>query len=83
MYLYCLFRPFRKDFYNETNEISRMTDEEVDAYRKQLEGIKIRGKNCPKPVKNWAQTGCSRTVLETLKKCNYEKPTPIQVLFYF
>uniref|UniRef100_A0A915K4N1 Probable ATP-dependent RNA helicase DDX46 n=1 Tax=Romanomermis culicivorax TaxID=13658 RepID=A0A915K4N1_ROMCU len=72
------YRPFRKNFYIETSEIARMTPEEVDAYRLELEGIRVRGKNCPKPIKNWAQTGCSRQVLDSLKKFQYEKPTPIQ-----
>ncbi|KFD58932.1 hypothetical protein M513_00095 [Trichuris suis] len=72
------YRPFRKDFYVEVPELKRMSQEEVEAYREQLEGIRVRGKNCPKPIKKWAQCGCSRRLLELLKKYNYEKPTPIQ-----
>ena len=34
-----------------------MTPAEVDEYRKQLDGVKVRGKNVPKPVKNWNQVG--------------------------
>jgi ATP-dependent RNA helicase DDX46/PRP5 len=34
--------PFRKEFYIEVPEIAKMTDEEVAAYREQLEDIKIR-----------------------------------------
>lgn len=71
--------PFRKDFYVEVPEIANMTKEEVDAYRAELEGIKIKGQGCPKPIKTWAQCGVSKRILEILKKCNYEKPTPIQV----
>ena len=55
-----------------------MTAEEVEAYRIELEGIGIRGKNCPKPIKSWAQCGVSRKVLDCLKKNGFEKPTPIQ-----
>jgi hypothetical protein len=36
------YPPFRKDFYIEVPEIAKMTDEEVAAYRKSLEGIRIR-----------------------------------------
>ncbi|KAK4396308.1 DEAD-box ATP-dependent RNA helicase 42 [Sesamum angolense] len=39
---------FRKNFYIEVKEISRMTPEEVASYRKQLE-LKIHGKDVPKP----------------------------------
>jgi ATP-dependent RNA helicase DDX46/PRP5 len=72
------YRDFRKNFYVETPEIKNMSVEEVEAYRIELEGIKIRGKNCPKPVKNWAQCGVSLKVLDCLKKHGFEKPTPIQ-----
>ncbi|KAL6183905.1 hypothetical protein ACLB2K_045315 [Fragaria x ananassa] len=69
--------PFRKKFYIEVKEISRMTPEEVGAYRKQLE-LKIHGKDVPKPIKSWHQTGLTSKILETIKKLNYEKPMPIQ-----
>lgn len=71
--------PFRKDFYVEVPEIANMTKEEIDAYRADMEGIKIKGQGCPKPIKTWAQCGVSKKILEVLKKNAYEKPTPIQV----
>ncbi|PIN13308.1 RNA helicase [Handroanthus impetiginosus] len=71
------YPPFRKNFYIEVKESSRMTSEEVAAYRKQLE-LKIHGKDVPKPVKTWHQTGLSTKILDTIKKLNYEKPMPIQ-----
>lgn len=39
---------------------------------------KVKGKNCPKPVRTWAQCGVSLKVLECLKKSGFERPTPIQ-----
>ena len=57
-----------------------MTSLEVEELRKELEGIQVRGKgNVPKPIKKWSQCGVSHRILETMKKLNYEKPTPIQV----
>lgn len=44
----------------------------------ELEGIRVKGKGCPKPIKTWAQCGVSKKMLEALKKQDYEKPTPIQ-----
>ena len=41
---------------------------EVATLREQLEGIKVRGKGCPKPIKIWAQCGVSKKVLEVLRK---------------
>ncbi|ERM93966.1 hypothetical protein AMTRI_Chr05g69490 [Amborella trichopoda] len=71
------YPPFRKNFYIEVKEISRMTTEEVAAYRKMLE-LKIHGKDVPMPIKTWNQTGLTSKILETIKKSNFEKPMPIQ-----
>ncbi len=38
----------------------------------------MKGKNVPKPIKNWPQCGVSSKILALLKKHGYEKPTPIQ-----
>lgn len=72
------YAPFRKNFYVEVPELARMSKDEVIAYRIELENIKVKGKNCPNPVKTWAQCGLTSKVLEVMKKNNYEKPTPIQ-----
>lgn len=57
---------------------ARMTPEEVETYKEELEGIRVKGKGCPKPIKSWAQCGVTKKELEVLKKLGYEKPTPIQ-----
>ncbi|CAF4767538.1 unnamed protein product, partial [Rotaria sp. Silwood1] len=72
------YRPFRKDFYTVVPEIANMTDAEVAAYREELDGIKVVGKRCPRPIKTWSQCITSDKILQSLKKYNYEKPTPIQ-----
>ncbi|KAJ8972034.1 hypothetical protein NQ314_000417, partial [Rhamnusium bicolor] len=69
---------FRKNFYVEVPEIAKMTHEEVDEYKEELEGIRVKGKGCPKPIKTWAQCGVSTKELNILKKLGFEKPTPIQ-----
>ncbi|CAI9109223.1 OLC1v1009001C1 [Oldenlandia corymbosa var. corymbosa] len=71
------YPPFRKNFYIEVKEISKMTSEEVAAYRKELE-LKIHGKDVPKPVRTWHQMGLSTKILETIRKLDFEKPMPIQ-----
>ncbi|XP_018494863.1 probable ATP-dependent RNA helicase DDX46 [Galendromus occidentalis] len=72
------FKPFRKDFYIEVPELHQMTAAEVEALRAEMEGITVKGKNVPKPIKTWPQAGVSKKVLDVLKKLNFEKPTPIQ-----
>ncbi|KAG4987388.1 hypothetical protein AAZX31_11G012000 [Glycine max] len=72
-----VYEPFKKNFYIEVKEVSKMTPEESAVYRKQLE-LKIHGKDVPKPIKSWHQTGLASKILETIKKMNFEKPMPIQ-----
>jgi ATP-dependent RNA helicase DDX46/PRP5 len=38
--------PIRKSFYTEVAELSRMSEEEVAALRKEMDGIKVRGVRC-------------------------------------
>ncbi|WOL15711.1 hypothetical protein Cni_G24492 [Canna indica] len=71
------YPPFRKNLYIELKEISRMSAEEVSAYRKQLE-LKIHGKDVPKPIRTWSQAGLGTKILDMIKKLNFEKPMPIQ-----
>ena len=73
-----LYLPFRKDFYFETGETKRMSEQEAELWRAELDSIKIRGKNCPKPIKKWSQTGLSPRILDIIQELGYDKPTPIQ-----
>lgn len=70
--------PFRKNFYSETSEISKMSNEEVRAYRKSMDNMKIRGLKCPRPIKNWYQCGLTSKILEVIAEQKYERPTSIQ-----
>ncbi|KAM3868781.1 putative ATP-dependent RNA helicase DDX46 [Diretmus argenteus] len=72
------YDPYRKNFYVEVPELGKMSVEEVNTYRLELEGITVKGKGCPKPIKTWVQCGTSMKILNALKKHTYEKPTPIQ-----
>ncbi|KAG0223235.1 pre-mRNA processing RNA-helicase [Actinomortierella wolfii] len=73
------YEPFRKDFYLEPPEMQDMTPEEVHSMRLELDGIKIRGADCPKPIRKWTQAGLPSGCLAVIKdKLKYEAPTPIQ-----
>ena len=72
------YPPFRRNFYIEVAELAKMSPAEVEAYRKSLDGIKVRGKDVPKPVKNWNQCGLSARVLETIRRSGFDTPLPIQ-----
>lgn len=73
-----VYNDFRKEFYVQVPDIEKMSEEEVNIFRKQLDGIRIRGKDCPRPIKIFAQSGLSTRILDRIKRLNYEKPTPIQ-----
>eukprot|EP00966_Prymnesium_polylepis_P305184 7052532-Prymnesium_polylepis.1 len=72
------YASFRKAFYIEVPEIKNMSDEDVEAYKKEMDGIKVRGKRCPRPIKRWTQCGLSDRLLAVVDKAGYTKPFPIQ-----
>jgi ATP-dependent RNA helicase DDX46/PRP5 len=51
------YEPFRKEFYVPPPDIASMTDEEADLLRLELDSIKIRGVDCPRPVTKWSHFG--------------------------
>jgi ATP-dependent RNA helicase DDX46/PRP5 len=51
------YEPFRKEFYLPPPDIASMTDSEADLLRLELDGIKIRGIDCPRPVTKWSHFG--------------------------
>lgn len=51
------YEPFRKEFYIAPPDVAMMTDEEADLLRLELDGIKIRGVDCPRPVTKWSHFG--------------------------
>ena len=73
------YEEFRKDFFKEPPELSEMTKDQLEQKRLDLDGIRVRGYNCPKPIEKWTQFGLPIGVLEVVKKIlKYEVPTPIQ-----
>ncbi|TFY82604.1 hypothetical protein EWM64_g1410 [Hericium alpestre] len=72
------YEPFRKEFYHPPPDIAAMTDEEAELLRLELDGIKIRGVDCPKPVTKWSHFGLPSSVLDVIKRLGYTAPTSIQ-----
>jgi ATP-dependent RNA helicase DDX46/PRP5 len=56
------YDPFRKEFYNPPPDIAAMTDDEAELLRLELDGIKIRGVECPRPVTKWSHFGLHASV---------------------
>lgn len=72
------YEEFRKDFYIEPPELREMTSDQADLLRIELDGIKIRGVKCPKPITKWTHCGLPVGCLEVIRKLKYDKPTSIQ-----
>ncbi|KAK7427705.1 pre-mRNA processing RNA-helicase [Neonectria magnoliae] len=72
-------QPIRKNFWVEPAELASLTEAEVADLRLELDGIKVNGKDVPKPVQKWAQCGLTRQTLDVIDNLGYEKPTTIQM----
>ena len=73
------YLPITKSFWIESREVAALSEEEVEERRRVLlEGVKIRGKKCPRPFFDWAQCGLSGKVAELVTASGYTKPFPIQ-----
>ena len=72
------YETFRKSFYTEPTELSELNEGQVADLRLELDGIKVRGVDVPKPVTKWAQCGLGVPTLEVIRKLNYDAPTSIQ-----
>ncbi|KAL6694939.1 hypothetical protein J3F84DRAFT_375600 [Trichoderma pleuroticola] len=72
-------QPIRKNFWVEPAELSSLSEADVTDLRLELDGIKVNGKDVPKPVQKWAQCGLTRQTLDVVGSLGFEKPTPIQM----
>ncbi|OXG32321.1 pre-mRNA-processing ATP-dependent RNA helicase PRP5 [Cryptococcus neoformans Ze90-1] len=72
------YEPFRKAFYVPPVEVMEMDEEEAELVRLEMDGIKIRGQDAPKPVRNWGAFGLPQGCLDVIKHQGWETPTSIQ-----
>lgn len=72
-------QPIRKNFWAEPVELSELNEAEVADLRVELDGIKVNGKDVPKPVQKWSQCGLTRQMLDVIDSMGFEKPTSIQM----
>lgn len=72
------YEPFRKNFYSESVELAEMTTEDVEILRADLDNIKCRGVDVPKPILKWSQGGFGAQILDVIREQKFERPTSIQ-----
>jgi ATP-dependent RNA helicase DDX46/PRP5 len=72
------YEPFRKAFYHPPAEVEEMSEEDAERLRMEMDAIKVRGKDCPKPLTKWSYCGLPGTCLDVIKKLEYKAPTAVQ-----
>ncbi|KAJ5546773.1 Pre-mRNA-processing ATP-dependent RNA helicase prp5 [Penicillium frequentans] len=72
------YEPFRKMFYHEPAHLAEMSEAETANLRLELDGIKVRGLDVPKPVQKWAEVGLGVQTLDVVQRLGYESLTSIQ-----
>ncbi|SMN22568.1 similar to Saccharomyces cerevisiae YBR237W PRP5 RNA helicase in the DEAD-box family [Maudiozyma saulgeensis] len=71
--------PFQKQFYVEQEDVRKMTTEQVEELRLDLDNLIIKGKDCPNPVTRWSQLGLSTSLMNMItNSLNFKQLTPIQ-----
>jgi ATP-dependent RNA helicase DDX46/PRP5 len=55
-----------------------MDEEEAELMRLEMDGIKIRGLDAPRPVKHWGAFGLPTSTLEIIRQKEWATPTAIQ-----
>jgi ATP-dependent RNA helicase DDX46/PRP5 len=72
------YEPFRKAFYTAPVEAMEMDEEEAELLRLEMDGIKVRGQDVPRPVKNWGAFGLPMGCLDLIQRKGWTQPTSIQ-----
>ncbi|XGW13831.1 hypothetical protein V3C99_000266 [Haemonchus contortus] len=70
---------FNKNFYEEHEEIKKLNHVEVTRLREKL-GLRVGGFHPPKPVCSFAHFGFDKPLMDSIRKSEYEQPTPIQAM---
>ncbi|KAI9729720.1 MAG: ATP-dependent RNA helicase dbp2 [Cirrosporium novae-zelandiae] len=68
---------FEKSFYKEDENVSKRSDRDVEAFRKEKE-ISVQGRNLPRPVETFDEAGFPSYVMKEVHAQGFEKPTAIQ-----
>lgn len=71
--------PIQKVFYQEPEELKRLTPQEVEELRLSLDNIRIKGKDCPCPILRWSQLGLNTATMDLIENVfRFDSLTPIQ-----
>jgi len=68
---------FQKNFYREHASVNKMSDNDVKQWREE-NSICVIGKDIPKPICAFDQTGFPEYIMSEIRHANFQNPTPIQ-----
>uniref|UniRef100_F6R9N2 RNA helicase n=1 Tax=Monodelphis domestica TaxID=13616 RepID=F6R9N2_MONDO len=71
------YPPFEKNFYNEHEEITSLTPQQVIDLRHKL-NLRVSGAAPPRPGSSFAHFGFDEQLMHQIRKSEYTQPTPIQ-----
>ncbi|KAJ3614973.1 hypothetical protein NHX12_018542 [Muraenolepis orangiensis] len=68
---------FQKNFYQEHQDVTHRTVQEVEQFRRTKE-VTVKGRECPKPILKFNEATFPSYVIDVINKHNWSDPTPIQ-----
>lgn len=71
------YRQFKRNFYSESSESSKMTETELALLREELE-VSVQGSNVPKPMTSFQSSSLPSVLIKEITKVGFERPTSIQ-----
>uniref|UniRef100_A0A8C3SBX7 RNA helicase n=1 Tax=Chelydra serpentina TaxID=8475 RepID=A0A8C3SBX7_CHESE len=71
------YPPFEKNFYEEHEEISSLTPQQIVELRHKL-NLRVSGAAPPRPGSSFAHFGFDEQLMHQIRKSEYTQPTPIQ-----
>ncbi|XP_025052662.1 LOW QUALITY PROTEIN: ATP-dependent RNA helicase DDX42 [Alligator sinensis] len=71
------YPPFEKNFYDEHEEITTLTPQQVVELRHKL-NLRVSGAAPPRPGSSFAHFGFDEQLMHQIRKSEYTQPTPIQ-----
>jgi ATP-dependent RNA helicase DDX46/PRP5 len=74
------YRPFEKDFYIPPPDIKAMTEDDVKQLLDDLDGALVRGREIPRPMKNWDGTGLPDAIISKLTELTFSTPFAVQCI---
>lgn len=71
------YAPFEKNFYEEHEEITSLTPQQIVELRHKL-NLRVSGAAPPRPASSFAHFGFDEQLMHQIRKSEYTQPTPIQ-----